>query len=159
MRWSAFVAVLASLGVPGLGMAEEAVTLKNRTGTHRLVVTDGAVYHALDAGPLGSVNDETARAPGGNRLAGVVAVAGSGFADLDDIHVVAVDKDGGVWHTARLPDGRWLRWGSVGAEVRLTAKAVGVRCSSTGRVLTVVLRDADGREQTVTRAADGTWAK
>ena len=136
------------------------VSFDNRLGTHSLKVVDGEVFHALDGGRFGSVNDETARwRRGGNRLADVVTVAGSGFARLDDVMVLAVDKDGGVWATARLPNGVWLPWGSVTAEAKLPGKAVGVMCESSGRALTVTVRHADGTETTVVRAADGTWGK
>jgi hypothetical protein len=152
--------VAAVVAAGGVATAAEPVTFKNRRGTHTLKVgDDGTVYHALNDSLLGSVNDETARATAGNRLWNVVAVAGTGFADLDDVHVMAVDRDGKVWHTARLPDGTWLRWGSVTDEIGYTGKAVGVACSSRGRKLLVRVVDAAGVEKRTVREPDGTWTR
>lgn len=129
----------------------------NRLGTHTLKLVNGEVFHTLDGGPFGSVNDETARWPrGGNRLTGVMAVAGCGFDGHDEVMVLAVDKDGGVWATARLPNG-WLPWGNVSAELKFDGKAVGVSCFSHGRALCVTIRDAD--ETRGVRTGDGRWAK
>ncbi|MGL4554863.1 MAG: hypothetical protein ACRC33_27160, partial [Gemmataceae bacterium] len=131
----------------------------NAQGLHTLKVVDGAVRHAIGSGPLASVNDETALAPGGNRVTGVVAVAGCGYADLAEISVLAVDAEGGVWHTARLADGRWLRWGDVRAEIRSAAKVVNVRCASSGRRLAVILTDERGVETRTVRDPDGGWSR
>ena len=143
----------------GVANPNGVVSFDNRLGTHSLKVVDGEVQHALDGGRFASVNDETARwQQGGNRLAGVVAVAGCGFEGQDAVMVLAVDKDGGVWATARVPNG-WLPWGNVSAESKHEGKAVGISCFSHGRTLCVTLRDADGTETKCVRTADGRWGK
>jgi len=135
------------------------VSFENRLGVHTLKVVDGEVLHALDGGPFGSVNGETARwQRGGNRLGEVVAVAGCGFDGHDEVMVLAVDKDGRVWATARLANG-WLPWGNVSTELAFNGKAVRVSCSSHGRALCVTIREADGTETKGVRTGDGRWAK
>src|SRR5687768_4686872 len=100
--------LLALLAVTSLVRADTSVSFNNPQGTHFLKVgNDGLVYHSLGNTGLESVNDETANAENGNRVMNIVAVAGTGFADLGDIHVVAVDRNGNIWHTVRLGDGRW----------------------------------------------------
>lgn len=143
----------------GVSNPDGVVSFENRLGVHALKVADGEVLHSLDGGPFGSVNNETARWPrGGNRLGGVVAVAGSGFGGQDEVMVLAVDKDGGVWATARLPNG-WLPWGSVSTELKFGGTAAGVSCTAHGRTLCVTIREADGTETKCVRTGDGRWAK
>ncbi|HEX4613727.1 MAG TPA: hypothetical protein VH092_36430 [Urbifossiella sp.] len=152
MRWVSGLVVFAVVGV---ACADERFT--NRQGTHTLTVKDGEIYHAMGNPPGGLVNGETAKAANGNRVRGVVAVAGTGFDGLDDIHVVAVDRDGKVWHTARLPDGTWLRWGDVSDEVGGFGVATRVTCTSTGRNLLVTVGNAAGAETRCIRTAVGRW--
>ena len=87
MHWICCLALLAT--------AEPTASFVNGQGVHALKVVEGSLWHSLNAGPFGAVNDETSRAPGGNRITGVVAVCGSGFADLDDVHVAAA-RDLGI---------------------------------------------------------------
>jgi hypothetical protein len=146
MHWICCLALLAT--------ADPTTSFVNGQGVHALKVVEGSLWHSLNAGPFGAVNDET-----GNRVTGVVAVCGSGFADLDDIHVVAVDRAGRVWHTVRLSTGAWLRWGDVGREIRYAGRAAKVRCASSGRSLAVIITHEHGSETRTVRNADGTWSR
>ena len=151
---------MALLAVTNPVKADTSVSFNNRQGTHFLKVgNDGLVYHSLGNTGLESVNDETANAENGNRVTGVVAVAGTGFADLNDIHVVAVDRNGNIWHTVRLGDGSWLRWGNIKKEINYTGRAVNVKCSSQGRRLLLRVFDANGAEKQSVRKPDGTWSR
>jgi hypothetical protein len=152
--------LLALLTVTNPVKADSSVSFNNHLGTHFLKVgNDGLVYHSLGNTGLESVNDETANAKDGNRVTGAVAVAGTGFADLNDIHVVTVDRNGNIWHTVRLGDGRWLRWGNIQNEINYTGRAVNVKCSSQGRRLFLRDFDANGAEKRSVREPDGTWSR
>lgn len=160
MRREYYLAVLVIVAASGVTRAAESVTFENGKGTHVLKINDrGVIIYSLNEGRPYPINDKTAAAKDGNRLANVVAVSGTGFKTSDDIHVVAVDKDGDIWHTVRLVDGTWLRWGSVKDQVSFTGKAVNVTCFDQTRRLVVRVFDAAGNETKITRHPDGTWSE
>jgi hypothetical protein len=80
-----------------------------------------------------------------------------------DLHVCAIDAQGGLYHTIRRPDGTWpFAFGDVQAETKLVGSGIGrtpyVACATNAQGdLHVCAIDAQGGLFHTIRRPDGTW--
>ena len=80
-----------------------------------------------------------------------------------DLHVCAIDENGGLWHTIRRPDGTWpFGFGDVQAETRRVGPSLGptsfVACATSQQGdLHVCVIDRKGELWHTMRLANGSW--
>jgi hypothetical protein len=79
-----------------------------------------------------------------------------------DLHVCAIDGQGGLWHTIRLANGSWVRFGDVQAQTSLLGPSIGptsyVACATDAQGdLHICAVDEHGGLWHTIRRADGTW--
>jgi hypothetical protein len=95
---------------------------------------------------------------------GPTPFAASAVASNGDVHLFALDRHDGLWHTLRAANGDWpVPWGDVQQAIRDhgnpdvgPTKAVACAVASNGDVHVFVLDQHDGLWHTV-RAANGDW--
>jgi hypothetical protein len=157
---------------PGIGATPQVSSSVNFQGDlHVLVIDENkGLWHTIRKADgtwpfaFGDVQAQT-RKVGPNNGIGITPLACCATNTQGDLHVLALDNNGGLWHTIRMADGTWpLAFGDVQAQTRLVGPNPGIgpllrmACATNPQGdLHVLAIDRRNKLWHTIRMADGTW--
>jgi hypothetical protein len=156
----------------GIGPTPFVACAANSQGDLHICAIDaqGGLWHTIRRADgswpsaFGDVQAQT-RLVGPNQGIGPTPSVACATNSQGDLHICAVDGQGGLWHTIRRADGTWpFAFGDVQAQTRLVGPNPGigptpyVACTTNGQGdLHVCAIDAQGGLWHTIRRADGSW--
>jgi cell envelope opacity-associated protein A len=157
---------------PGIGATPQVSCSTNMQGDLHVLSIDenNGLWHTIRMADgtwpfaFGDVQAQT-RMVGPNNGIGLTPLACCATNNQGDLHVLALDNNGGLWHTIRMADGSWpFAFGDVQSQTRLVGPNPGIgpllrmACATNQQGdLHVLALDKRNKLWHTIRMADGTW--